>query len=80
MNDKEQTRAELISEIEDIRRHCVFLEESAKLQKNAGELRFNPKFLDVKSYNLLIFDKLQGFYAICTHVNHVKRLVLFGFL
>jgi len=39
-----------------------------------------PKFLDVKSYNLLIFDKLQGFYAICTHVNHVKRLALFGFL
>ncbi len=45
MNDKEQTRAELISEIEDIRRHCVFLEESAKLQKNAGELRFNEDVL-----------------------------------
>ncbi len=39
----------------------------------------NPKFLGVKSYNLLIFDKLQGFYVICTHVNHTKMLVLFGF-
>ncbi len=45
MNDKEKTRAELIAQIEDIRRHCVFLEESAKLQKKAGELRFNEDVL-----------------------------------
>lgn len=41
MNDKEKTRAELIAELEDIRRQCGLLQESAKLRKTTEDLRFN---------------------------------------
>ncbi|MCF8382961.1 MAG: PAS domain S-box protein [Chlorobium sp.] len=41
MNDKEKTRAELIDELENIRRHCALLERIAKLRKTTEDLRFN---------------------------------------
>ena len=37
----------------------------------------NPEFPGVKSYNLLIFNKLRAFYAFCTHVNYVEKFVLY---
>jgi len=41
MNDKKKTRAELIAELEDIRRQCALLQESAKIGKSPVDLRFN---------------------------------------
>jgi len=47
--------------------------------KTARALSFSkPKFLDVKSHNLYIFDKLCGLCMFCTHVNYIKTLVLYG--
>ncbi|MCF8270532.1 MAG: PAS domain S-box protein [Chlorobium sp.] len=41
MNDTKKTKAELIAELEDIRRHCSMLQESVKSRKTTEELRCN---------------------------------------
>lgn len=54
-------------------------EKSVALPAGCDWDSLKPKFLDVKSYNILNFDKLQGIYVFCTHVKYIKLLVLFGF-